>query len=84
MPVLQQALAEAGIADQVEVIASTCRDRCDYGPSMNIYPGPTFYNQINEEAIVEIVREHLAAGRPVSRWFFRPSLVSAGKARSPF
>lgn len=84
MPVLQQALAEAGIADQVEVIASTCRDRCDYGPSMNVYPGPTFYNQLTDEAIVEIVREHLAAGRPVARWFFRPVLMGSGKSRLPF
>ena len=81
MPVLQQALAEAGIADQVEVIASTCRDRCEYGPSMNVYPGPTFYNQLTEEAIVEIVREHLAAGRPVARWFFRPLLVNQSRIR---
>lgn len=72
LPVLRDAIARAGIADQVEVIASTCRNRCDYGPSMNVYPGPTFYNELTPEAIEEIVTEHLAGGRPVERWLFRP------------
>ena len=81
LPVLQQAIAAAGIADQVEVIASTCRNRCDYGPSMNVYPGPTFYNQLTPEAIEEIVREHLAGGHPVARWFFRPTLIRPSRAR---
>ena len=84
MPVLTQAIADAGLTGQVEVIASTCRDRCDYGPSMNVYPGPTFYNQLTEEAIEEIVSEHLAAGRPVARWFFRPVLIRPGRARSRY
>jgi len=76
LPVLEEAIARAGIGDRVEIIPTTCRDRCDYGPSMNVYPGPVFYNELTPEAIEEIVREHLAGGCPVSRWFFRPK---AGK-----
>ena len=72
LPVLEEAIARAGIGDRVEIIPTTCRDRCDYGPSMNVYPGPVFYNELTPEAIEEIVREHLAGGRPVARWFFRP------------
>ena len=72
LPVLEEAVARAGLRDRVEIIATTCRDRCDYGPSMNVYPGPVFYNELTPEAIEEIVREHLAGGRPVARWFFRP------------
>jgi NADH-quinone oxidoreductase subunit F/NADP-reducing hydrogenase subunit HndC len=82
LPVLQQVIADAGIADEVEIIASTCRNRCDYGPSMNVYPGPTFYNELTAEAIEEIVREHLAGGRPVARWFFRPTLLRPGRTRT--
>ncbi len=76
LPVLEAALAAEGIADTVDVIASTCRDRCDYGPSMNVYPGPVFYNELTPDAVEEIVREHLKGGRPVARWFFRPKVVS--------
>jgi (2Fe-2S) ferredoxin len=72
LPVLESAVRRAGIEDRVEIIATTCRDRCDYGPSMNVYPGPVFYNELTPEAIEEIVREHLVGGRPAQRWLFRP------------
>jgi len=75
LPVLEAAIARAGLTGRVEVVAATCRNRCDYGPSLNVYPGPTFYNGLTPEAIEEIVREHLAGGRPVPRWFFRPAPI---------
>jgi (2Fe-2S) ferredoxin len=74
LPVLEAAIEREGLTGRVEVIATTCRDRCDYGPSMNVYPGPVFYNQLTPEAIDEIVHEHLAGGRPVQRWLFRPKV----------
>ena len=61
---------------KVEVIETGCRNRCDYGPSMNVYPGPWFYNELTPEAIREIVVGHLAGGEPVARWLFRPALAS--------
>lgn len=70
---LESALQRAGIADRVEIIIASCRDRCDFGPSMNVYPGPTFYNNLTPEAIEEIVEHHLVGGTPVVRWLFRPS-----------
>lgn len=74
LPVLEAAIAREGLSGTVEVTVATCRDRCDYGPSMNVYPGPVFYNELTPEAIEEIVREHFGAGRPVNRWFFRPKV----------
>lgn len=70
---LEAALARAGLTDRVEIIITGCRSRCDYGPSMNVYPGPVFYNQLTPEAIEEIVVQHIGAGHPVERWFFRPT-----------
>lgn len=72
-PVLEAAIARAGLEDDVEVLITGCRDRCDYGPSMNVFPGPYFYNELTPEAIEEIVTQHLAGGRPVERWLFKPS-----------
>ena len=80
LPVLEAAVARAGIADRIDVIVATCRNRCDYGPSMNVYPGPVFYNGLTAEAIEEIVCEHLVTGRPVNRWFFRPTLMRSGRS----
>lgn len=75
LPVLEAAVAREGLSDRVEIIATSCRNRCDYGPSMNVYPGPTFYNELTPEAVEEIVREHLRDGRPATRWLFRPKLL---------
>lgn len=71
LPVLQRAIFDAGLSGKVEVIASSCRARCSYGPSLNVYPGPVFYMDVSEEAIKEIVQEHLLNGRPVARWLFK-------------
>ena len=82
LPYLERAVREAGLHGRVEILATTCRNRCDYGPSINVYPGPVFYNQIDEAAIDEIVREHLGKGRVVDRWLFRPTYDLARTAGS--
>jgi NADP-reducing hydrogenase subunit HndC len=74
MPILERAVREAGLSDRVEVLATTCRDRCDYGPSMNVYPGPVFYNLLDGTAISEIVRSHLGHGAVADQWLFRPKI----------
>jgi (2Fe-2S) ferredoxin len=79
---LESAIRRAGLSDRVEIIIASCRDRCDYGPSMNVYPGPVFYNHLTADAIEEIVEKHLVGGQPVARWIFRPkSLQPAKKSR---
>lgn len=82
LPVLEAALRRAGIADQVEVFATSCRNRCDFGPSMNVYPGPVFYNHLTPAAIEEIVRSHLLGGVPVERWRYQEPRASRA-VRSP-
>jgi (2Fe-2S) ferredoxin len=77
LPILEAAVARAGLADRVEVLATTCRNRCDYGPSLNVYPGPVFYNLLDEGAIEEIVRRHLAGGEVAEAWLFRPKPAKA-------
>lgn len=77
--VLEDAVRDAGLEGEVEVMATTCRNRCDEGPSLNVYPGPVFYNRIDRVAIQEIVDEHLAHGRTASRWLYCPKLSSGGQ-----
>lgn len=79
LPTLLSAIARAGLGDRVEVIATTCRNRCDDGPSLNVYPGPVFYNYLTAEAIEEIVAEHLTHNRPVERWRYRPTPSRTGR-----
>ena len=75
LPILQRAIFEAGISGKVEVIATSCRNRCEWGPSVNVYPGPVFYAGVTPEAIAAIVQEHLVGGRPVERYRFREQPV---------
>ena len=74
LAVLEQAVQHAGLSHRVEILATTCRNRCDYGPSLNVYPGPVFYNQVDADAIREIVERHLKHGEIAGRWLFRPTL----------
>lgn len=71
---LEQAIDSAGLGNQVELLATTCRNRCDYGPSMNVYPGPVFYNEVDAEAVQDIVHNHLEDGQLATRWLYRPRL----------
>jgi (2Fe-2S) ferredoxin len=65
LPILETAVEDAGLSRQVEITASTCRNRCEIGPSLNVYPGPFFYREVTPEAINRIVAEHLLGGVPV-------------------
>jgi (2Fe-2S) ferredoxin len=77
MPILEQAVREAGLSGRVEILATTCRNRCDYGPSLNVYPGPVFYNLLDQSAICEIVTSHLSGGGVADFWLFRPKIEGA-------
>ena len=74
MPILEQELREARLSGCVEVLATTCRNRCDYGPSLNVYPRPVFYNLLDRAAIHDIVAEHLCDGGIASQWLFQPKI----------
>ncbi len=74
MPILERAVQEAGLSDRVEILATTCRNRCDYGPSLNVYPGPVFYNLVDKTAISEIVIGHLGNDDIADQWLFRPKI----------
>lgn len=72
LPILQSAILRAGLSNRVEVIATSCRNRCQWGPSLNVYPGPVFYAEVTPEAIEAIVYEHLIGGKPVEQYRFKP------------
>ena len=71
--VLEEEIAALGIADQVTVVPTTCRNRCDWAPSMNVLPGNVRYNDLDADAIRRIARDHLAGGVIVDEYVFRPS-----------
>ncbi|MGD9711747.1 MAG: ferredoxin [Thermomicrobiales bacterium] len=61
-----------GLQADVEVLGTSCRDRCDFGPSVNVYPGPVLYNLVDAAGIEAIVEKHLSHGEIVEEYRFRP------------
>ena len=71
---LEDELRALGIEDDVSIHLSACRNRCEQSPSVNVYPGPVFYNRLTPEGMREIARQHLTGGEPVQGWLFGPGM----------
>jgi (2Fe-2S) ferredoxin len=74
LPILKTAVEVAGLSSQVEITAATCRNRCEIGPSLNVYPGPFFYREVTPDVINRIVAEHLLGGVPVEDYLVKIAL----------
>jgi (2Fe-2S) ferredoxin len=64
---LQQLAKAAGLTPRVRINKSLCLDQCEHGPTVVVYPEAVWYGHVQPEDAVEIVSEHLVAGRPVER-----------------
>ena len=63
---LKGACKELGL-DGVRVNKAGCLDNCAQGISVVVYPEAVWYGHVQPKDVDEIVREHIAAGRPVER-----------------
>ena len=70
---IKKEIENLSLANEVAVIPTGCHGMCEMGPIVIVYPEGTFYCRVNAEDGVEIVREHLAKGRPVERLMFKES-----------
>ncbi len=57
---------ELGLKD-VRINQAGCLDRCEYGPTMVIYPEGIWYSPKTREDVDEILAAHLGAGGRVPR-----------------
>lgn len=69
---MEREIAAQGLGERVTILPSSCRNRCDFGPSVNVLPGMTQYAYVDAEGARRIVREHLKGGHPVARYLFQP------------
>jgi (2Fe-2S) ferredoxin len=60
-----------GIGDDVSVLPTGCQSHCESGPTMVVYPGPIYYQSIDQQRLTEIASEHLRDGVPVQEYFWR-------------
>jgi (2Fe-2S) ferredoxin/SAM-dependent methyltransferase len=63
---LQAEIGRAGIAGEVLVTACGCLGICERGPNVVVYPEGAWYTHVQPADVAEIVRDHLAAGRPLA------------------
>jgi (2Fe-2S) ferredoxin len=78
---LEDELSRLALEERVTVYPGGCQNHCDSGPTMVVYPGPVFYQEVDRERILRIATEHLAADRPVAEYFWQD--VSAYKPMRP-
>lgn len=64
---LKEAVAKAGLSNDVRVNKSGCLDHCEQGATVVVYPEAVWYGHVALTDVEEIVREHLVNGRPVER-----------------
>ena len=56
----------------VRINAAQCLDRCEFGPTMVIYPEGVWYRCGKKEDVDEILRVHLVGGGRVSQLLIAP------------
>jgi NADH:ubiquinone oxidoreductase subunit F (NADH-binding)/(2Fe-2S) ferredoxin len=67
---LKDAIAGAGLQNDVQVVKTGCFGFCEKGPIVKVLPEETFYVQVRPQDAREIVEEHLVKGRPVTRLLY--------------
>ena len=51
----------------IRINASGCLDKCEFGPTMVVYPEAIWYTVKNEKDVEDIINSHLLKGKPVKR-----------------
>ena len=79
-------LADAGLTEKVQVVATGCLGFCEQGPIVKVLPQGTFYVQVKADDVKEIVNEHLIKGRVVQRLCYDPAQAKnhVAEANIPF
>lgn len=67
---LKTIVADKGLDNDVQVIATGCFGFCEKGPIVKIIPDNTFYTQVTPGDAREIIEEHLIKGRKVHRLLY--------------
>ncbi len=75
---MEEELKKQGLDNEVKVVQTGCFGLCALGPIMIVYPEGTFYSKVSVEDVPEIVSEHLAKGRIVTRLVYDETLKEDG------
>src|SRR4051794_11913422 len=68
---LEDEVKRLALEDRVRVFPGGCQNHCETGPTMVVYPGPTFYQEVDRPRLQRIAREHFGNDSPVTEYFWR-------------
>ena len=75
-----EAIRANGLTDEVELMATSCRSRCELGVSVNVYPGPVMYGLMDEERARQVTKRHLVpGGKPIKEFIVTDADVAKAK-----
>ncbi|MCU0341740.1 MAG: (2Fe-2S) ferredoxin domain-containing protein, partial [Spirosomaceae bacterium] len=57
---LKDAIKEAGLKDDVEIVKIECTDRCKHAPIMCVQPANQWYSEVSLRQAQQIFEEHIA------------------------
>jgi len=77
---IEEEVHNAGLTD-VKVDFTGCHGFCQQGPIVVVEPEGTFYAHVKVEDAVDIVRDHLASGKPVERLYYHDPVTDEPIAR---
>ncbi len=75
---LAEEVNRLGIDHQVSVLPTGCQSHCESGPTMVVYPGPVYYQAMDEARLREIAKAHLRDGMPVREYFWTGTPLRIG------
>ena len=75
---LEKEIKKNGLENEIGIVKTGCFGLCALGPIMIVYPEGSFYSMVKEEDIPEIVEEHLAHGKVVTRLLYKETVTENG------
>ena len=67
---MESEVANLDLDGDVSVSATGCQAHCDSGPTMVVYPGPVYYQEMDQNRVRRIIKEHLTSDVPVKEYFW--------------
>ena len=80
---LKVELKSRGLAKQVRANNAGCRDQCEHGVSVVVYPEQVWYGHVTVADVTEIVESHLMRGEVVQRLLMPDQPHLAGRTQFP-
>jgi len=80
---LEDEVKKLALEDRVRIFPGGCQNHCESGPTIVVYTGPTFYQEVDRPRLQRIAREHFANDRPVAEYFWRGPGLSGRRFDKP-